>query len=325
MTEKKKISVIGAGPWGSTLALLLHDNGHKVSLWAYNSMLTPGFELPKEVRVSSSISEVIDDSESIVIATNSSHLIQTVSQFPRLDPETRILLATKGFVELEKENLLPFQAVQKITSLPEGNFAVLSGANIASEIKEKKLSGTTIASKNAETSRYFADLFHNTRYFRVWTSHDIIGASLGGILKNVYAIILSMCRCLYPGCSNTYAMLITRCMKEMQRFIKAYGADPDSVISNAILADLIATSESGRNAKVGEMLCEGMSLDDIYDKFSPQIPEGPNTVKLLYNIAKEKDIDMSILDEIYGIIFNNQSPKEVACSLMGCDHKKEHY
>lgn len=332
---KEKIAVIGAGAWGTALALLLADNGHDVSLWMFeqdlaeetartreNRVYLPGFTLPPSIAVTSSLETAIKD-RATVLSVVPSHTVRTVvSQFaPLLADDAVIVSASKG---LEIDTLMPLSEVFKDV-LPKPfhhRLCFLSGPSFANEVARKLPTAVTLASYDPEIGKRVQTIF-SSAYFRVYTNADVIGVELGGSLKNVIAIAAGVLEGLGYG-YNTAAALLTRGLAEMARLGAAMGANPLTFAGLAGMGDLVltCTGSLSRNRTLGERLGKGEKLDDILAA-TKTVAEGVKTAKAALDLAKKYSVEMPIVEGVYQLLYKGKKPKQAVQDLMGRELKGE--
>jgi glycerol-3-phosphate dehydrogenase (NAD(P)+) len=328
----KNIAVIGAGSWGTTLASLLADKGNNVSLWVYEEDLAeeinksrtnfkylPGFVLPETLMASSDIKEVLEGAKYIVNVVPTQHtrrVFETAKSY--ISDDAPIVNASKG---IENGTLLTVSGI--IEELTGKKVAVLSGPSFAKEVIEKRPTAVTLASGSGEEGPELQKLF-STEYFRVYTNRDIIGAELGGALKNVMAIASGISDGLDLG-SSTRAALITRGLAEMTRMGVAMGADEKTFGGLSGIGDLVLTCTGtlSRNYTVGFKLGQGESLEDILAGMS-MVAEGVATSESAYELSRKHKVEMPIVEQIYEVIRNDKKPVDAVKELMTRSLKSEY-
>jgi len=331
----EKIGIIGAGAWGTALALLLADKGHDIALWMYekdlaeetrrdreNRVYLPGFVLPANITVTPSLDEAVRD-RLFVLSVVPSHTVRAVSSqlAPYLADNAVIVSASKG---IEIETLMPLSDVLRET-LPSkfhNRLCFLSGPSFAREVALKLPTAVALASYDREAGNLVQKLM-STPYFRVYTNPDVIGVELGGSIKNVIAIAAGVLEGLGFG-YNTMAALLTRGLSEMSRLGTALGADPRTFSGLAGMGDLVLTCTGGlsRNRTLGVRLGKGEKLDDIL-KSAKTVAEGVKTAKAARELARKNGIDMPIVEEIYKILYEGKDPLQATKDLMGRELKGE--
>ena len=323
-----KIVVIGTTSWGTTLAILLANNGHDVTLLArsaseaqnletsrQNARFLPELLFPHTMHVSDSIEYATDGAAMAIIAVPSNTLRDNVKALaPYLDKHTILLSATKG---LEKSSSMRMSQVieEELPKANLDNIAVLSGPNLAKEVAIRIPTSTVIGSKNLTVAQTI-QAFLTSSSFRVYTNTDIIGVELGGALKNVIAIGAGISDGLGYG-NNSKAAFITRGLAEITRLGKSAGADPLTFAGLAGLGDLVATcySNLSRNRYVGHQLGEGYKLQDILSSMN-NVAEGIDTTEAMMKLSGKLGISMPITEAIHSVVFNHMDPKQAVMQLM---------
>ena len=321
------LAVIGAGAWGTMLAVLLTRNDNKVRLWARredlvesllrdkeNKHYLAGVPLPKSLQISSNLNEIMQDSIAAFIAVPGKGLRSVMSYLPKV---SALICASKG---LEVGTLKRFSEILAEYQ-PQANLAALSGPNLASEIARGLPAAATVASKNESLAKAVQHWLHQAN-FRVYRSNDLIGVELGGAIKNIIALAAGMCDGLKMG-DNAKAAIITRGLAEMIKFAKHMGARSETLFGLTGLGDMIATcnNSSSRNHKAGEMFAKGASLAEI--EASNMTTEGLSTTKAVVTYARAKGIELPIASEVYKVIFKSKSPQLAIDNLMQRELKDE--
>ena len=332
---KEKIAVIGAGAWGTALALLLADNGHDVSLWMFeqdlaeetartreNRVYLPGFTLPPSIALTSSLETAIKG-RTTVLSVVPSHTVRTVvSQFAPLLPDNAVIVsASKG---LEIDTLMPLSEVFRDV-LPKpfhSRLCFLSGPSFAKEVAQKLPTAVTLASYDPDIGKQVQTIF-SSPYFRVYTNADVIGVELGGSLKNVIAIAAGVLEGLGYG-YNTAAALLTRGLAEMARLGAAMGANPLTFSGLAGMGDLVltCTGSLSRNRTLGARLGKGEQLDEILAA-TKTVAEGVKTAKAALDLAKKYSVEMPIVEGVYQLLYKGKKPNQAVQDLMGRELKGE--
>ena len=329
------IGVLGAGSWGTALAVLLHSNGHRVSLWEFrkdaalrlaetreNTDFLPGVAIPKDIEISSDLSKVARD-KNILLIMIPSHVVRSVAE--KLAPlslkQTLIVSGSKG---IENETLLRMSEVltETIPDLTMDRVVALSGPSHAEEVGMGIPTVVVAASVNGESSRRIQDEFMNP-VFRVYSNEDIVGVELGGALKNIIAIAAGICDGVGFG-DNTKAALLNRGIVELTRLGTAMGANPLTFAGLSGMGDLIVTcmSRHSRNRYVGEEIGKGKTLKEVLDGMV-MVAEGVRTTQSAYDLSVRHGVDMPITHEVYHVLFKNKLPKKAVYDLMTRDPKPE--
>ncbi|HAA43404.1 MAG TPA: glycerol-3-phosphate dehydrogenase, partial [Ruminiclostridium sp.] len=283
-----KIGILGAGTWGTALAILLCDNGHDVTMWSKlereakeldesrdNIKNLPGARLPKDVKITLDLKEACTDKDLIVMAVASPYIRATAKEVAPFIKEGQIIVnVSKG---LENGTLLTLAEVIS-QEIPQAKVAVLSGPSHAEEVSRRIPTTIVVGSHCKETAHFIQDVFMN-EVFRVYTSPDMIGIELGGALKNVIALAAGVIDGLGLG-DNTKAALITRGMAEISRLGVAMGGYMETFSGLSGMGDLFVTctSRHSRNRNAGVLIGQGYPLDEV-SKMVNQVIEGVNTAK----------------------------------------------
>jgi glycerol-3-phosphate dehydrogenase (NAD(P)+) len=326
-----RIAIIGAGAWGTALAIVLGRKGtHTVRLWAHesevyesitqeriNQHFLPGFRLPESIEPTTDLAWVIEGADMIVSVMPSQHCRELFERMaPSLPPETLFVSCTKG---LEDRTLLRMTEV--ITDvLRTRKFSprvgALSGPTFAKEVARGDPTAVTVASTDAELARAVQQAFNDSR-FRVYTNDDVIGVELGGALKNIIAIAAGVCDGLGLG-HNSRAALITRGLAEVARLAVACGGRLDTMAGLAGLGDLVltCTGDLSRNRSVGVELGKGHRLPDIIAGMHGSVAEGVFTTKAAVGLARKKGVEMPITEQMCAILEDGKSPQQAIEELM---------
>ena len=330
----QKITLLGAGSWGTALAILVARNGCQVLLWDHNpehiavlakerknQRYLPDLAFPKNIAVTSDLKKAAEYSDLILVALPSHAFKSTLIDFkPHASvKDIKIAWATKGFNP--EDGSLLHQVIAEIFS-PETPAAILSGPTFAREVATNLPTAITVASKQAEFANQLADIVHSDR-FRAYTSSDIIGVEVGGAVKNVLAIAAGIADGLGFG-ANTRAALITRGLSEIMRLGIKLGGKQETFIGLAGLGDLVltCTDNQSRNRRFGLALGEGRSKTSIIDEIGQEI-EGISTAKETYLLAKRHGIDMPIIEQTYKVLYENLNPLSAVQNLLARDQKAE--
>jgi glycerol-3-phosphate dehydrogenase (NAD(P)+) len=330
-----KIGIIGAGAWGTALALLLADKGHDIALWMYeqdlaeethrtreNRVYLPGFTLPANISVTASL-DVVVRAKPFVLCVAPSHTVRAIAtrMAPFLADDTVIVSASKG---IEIDTLMPLSDVLRQTLPPKlhNRLCFLSGPSFAKEVAQKMPTAVALASHDPEACRR-AQRLMSTPYFRVYTNPDVIGVELGGSVKNVIAIAAGVLEGLGFG-YNTMAALLTRGLAEMARLGVAMGADPRTFSGLAGMGDLVLTCTGGlsRNRTLGLRIGKGEKLDDILNG-AKTVAEGVRTAKAARELARKNRIEMPIVEEMYRVLYEGKDPRTATQDLMSRELKAE--
>ena len=327
-----KIAVIGSGGWGTAVAILLANNGHKVYLWSWiqeetdrlnrdreNKEFLAGVKLPDSVVCTHDMKECVKDAALIVTAAPSPATRTTAKQLSEyVKSSQRIVNISKG---LEESSLMRLSEVYK-SEIPQAEISVMSGPSHAEEVSRGLPTTDVVASENMETAKFIQDIFMNDN-FRVYTSDDIIGVELGGALKNVIALCAGISDGLGYG-DNTKAALMTRGLAEIARLGTAMGAKEETFMGLSGVGDLIVTCTSmhSRNRRAGILLGQGKGLKETLDEVH-MVVEGVNTAAAAYRLGQKYGVCMPITEEANAILFDGKNAREAVNSLMTRERKDE--
>jgi glycerol-3-phosphate dehydrogenase (NAD(P)+) len=328
-----QIGVIGAGAWGTTLAVRLADAQRPVTLWAHsneaaerlahareNRRYLPGVIFPPNIRVATDTSYLAEPHRLYVLAVPSEHVRATLRRLAEtLHPGLPVLSVVKGI-----ENATRLRMSEVIgEELPGRSIAVLSGPNLAREIAAGKPAGAVVASVDPDLAATVAQLLSSER-FRVYTNPDVIGVELGGALKNVVALAAGMVDGLGFG-DSAKAGIITRGLAEMTRVGMAAGANPMTFSGLAGVGDLIATCMSplSRNRRAGELLASGLAWTDVAAQLDG-VAEGVATVTGALGLAAAHGVEMPIAEQVDAVLHRGLAPLDGVAALMSREPKDEH-
>ena len=327
-----RTAVIGAGGWGTALAVLWSKRGNEIILWGHDPARTakirttrenpdylPGVTLPSSIHVTSDIGECVD-SDLIVFVTPSTALRSVASAFRSAQPSSKavILSCTKG---IEHGTGMGMSEVLG-EIFPLNTVAVMSGPNLAVEVSRDLPTATVIGCGVAEWTGALQRCLGSER-FRIYSSDETIGIELGGALKNVFAISAGVSDGFGLG-DNSKAALVTRALAELVRLGSAMGGDAKTFYGLSGAGDLIATcfSRHSRNRRVGEQLGRGETLEQILSGMQ-MVAEGIPTTKSAYECARRLNIETPITDQIYSVLYEGKRPDQAMQELLGRDQKAE--
>ncbi|MGE0825028.1 MAG: NAD(P)H-dependent glycerol-3-phosphate dehydrogenase [Candidatus Binatia bacterium] len=330
-----RIAVIGAGGWGTALAMLLSTAGHNVCLWVRrpdlcealihsreNVPYLPQISLPAPLMFSSSLTEAVIQAEMVVLAIPS-HALRTISQqlYPSLSTNALIVSTTKG---IEEDTLLTMTAVLKeeLAPLSHSHLAVLSGPSFAADVARGLPTAVTVAAEEESLAATVQRIFSSPR-FRVYTTNDVIGVEIGGAVKNVIAIAAGVSDGLEYGYSAR-AALITRGLAEITRLAVVLGANPQTLSGLAGMGDLIltCTSNVSRNHTVGVRIAEGEKITDILAGMK-MVAEGVRTCRSVFALAQRHRVEMPIVEQVYALLYRQEPPQRVVTELLARENKPE--
>ncbi|MCL6571344.1 MAG: NAD(P)H-dependent glycerol-3-phosphate dehydrogenase [Bacillus sp. (in: Bacteria)] len=338
MQEKKAaIAVVGAGSWGTALAMVLADNGHDVRLWSHNEdqvkeinnfhsnkKYLPDIVLPELIVGYGSLSDALIGVETIILAIPTKAIREVIRKIHVIqDLPLTIVHVSKG---IEPDSLLRISEMIK-EEMPKEllkDVVVLSGPSHAEEVSLRHPTTVTVTSENMEVAEKIQDLFINHN-FRVYTISDVIGVEIGGALKNIIALAAGITDGLGYG-DNAKAALMTRGLAEIARLGTKMGANPLTFSGLTGIGDLIVTCTSvhSRNWKAGNLLGKGKTLNEVLDNMG-MVVEGVRTTKAAYQLAQKYEVNMPITFALYDVLFNGKNPKDSVDVLMarGRTHEME--
>jgi glycerol-3-phosphate dehydrogenase (NAD(P)+) len=322
----EKISIIGAGSWGTALAIHLSGKFRQISLWVYekelcdtltqskeNAWFLPGHPLPENIQPTSSLESAIRG-QSIILLVVPTHVIrQTLTKIsPFLAKDCLLICASKG---IENDTLFTTHQIFQDVLNTSYSIASISGPTFAKEVASGVPSALVASAEDLETASQVQEIF-STDKMKVFTSTDLVGVEIGGALKNVIAIATGICDGLGLG-FNTRAALITRGLVEISRIGTELGARPETFYGLTGLGDLVltCTGDLSRNRQLGIQLGKGQSLQEI-TKNMKMVAEGVLTVKSAYSLMKKFDVQAAIIEETYRVLHENKSPDQALKDLM---------
>lgn len=339
MTDKKKgqamanVSVIGAGSWGTALALLLCKNGHDVTVWSYKEeevrtlsekrehvSKLPGVKIPNEIFFTADLKEAVEGKDVVVLAVPSIHVRNTAKKMNAYVKGGQILVDVAKGIE---EDTLMTLSQQIEEEIPQADVAVLSGPSHAEEVGRGLPTTVCIGAHTEAAAKYLQQLFMN-EVFRVYISPDILGIELGGSLKNVIALAAGVADGMGYG-DNTKAALITRGIAEISRLGVKMGGAAETFGGLAGIGDLIVTCASvhSRNRKAGYLMGQGRTMQEAMDEVK-MVVEGVYSAKAAAKLGKKYQVSLPIIEEVNKVLFEDKSPKEAVNELMLRVGKAEH-
>jgi glycerol-3-phosphate dehydrogenase (NAD(P)+) len=330
----RRVAVLGAGSWGTTLAHLLACKGDEVRLWAYevevvesvnrdreNALFLPGVPLSPRIRAFGDRREALRDCE-VVVSAPPSHAVRRVVQglAEAVPPGTLVVSATKG---IETDTLALMSQVFG-ECWPHVRYAALSGPSFAAEVCQSQPTAVVAASKDVETAQAAQQVFA-TATFRVYSNRDVTGVELGGALKNVIAVAAGIAEGLGMG-HNPRAALITRGLAEITRLGQAMGADPLTFAGLAGMGDLVLTTTGSlsRNRSLGVALGQGQRYEE-YQAAHRSVAEGANTSRAGAALGRRLGIELPITQQVCDVLFRDKPPREALAELMGRELKSEQW
>ncbi len=334
LNNRKHIAVIGAGGWGTALAMVLSSNFDTVTLWTRNedqaneintnrtnSKYLSLSDLPQNI-IATTNPDDIKDIDVIVNAVPTQYIRDYYKNY-ELDIKDKYIINSSKGVE-NNSNQTISGIFEEVYGIDSQHFAVLTGPSHAEEVSLQVPTTVVVASKSEQFATYVQQIF-STEYFRVYTSNDVIGCEIGGSLKNVIAIAAGIIDGMGLG-DNTKAALLTRGLAEIARLGKAMGAEHQTFSGLSGLGDLFVTCDSkhSRNRRFGERIGKGEKAKDILSD-SKMIAEGVYTSKSAYELSKKHNIEMPITSKVYKTLFKNKDPRVAIQDLMKRDAKNEWY
>lgn len=328
-----KLTVLGAGCWGLTLAWLLSDNFENVTVWGRHVDISEELRTTKSVKhpieiqlqdkvdVTSDLNAAVKNADIILLVVATSGIREVCKNLAKIGLEKNqiIVNTSKG---LELPTLMRMSEVIK-EELPNTNIAILSGPTLAKEVLMGCPTAASVACENMDTARFIQEKLTVPSKFRLYTNDDVIGVELGGSLKNVIAIASGFAGALNLG-DNCKGALLTRGMAEIVRISTALGAKPSTLYGLSGMGDLIATCSSplSRNYTVGAMIGKGKKINDILNELG-SVAEGVKTSKAVCELAQKLNLEVPISTAIYEAVYTDITPKEVLDKLMNRKLKQE--
>jgi glycerol-3-phosphate dehydrogenase (NAD(P)+) len=326
-----KVACIGAGSWGTTVAALIAQNGHEVTLWCrrdelaesinqvrVNETYLPGIRLPDNVRATSDIEDAMAGAEVCVMGVPSHgwrDVLKTIEKL--LTDVDAVVSLTKG-LEVGT-NLRMSELVHEVCpNLPPQRFAMLAGPNIAKEIARRMPAATAIACSDEQLAARLQGIIHQP-YFRVYTNNDVIGSEFGGAIKNIVAIAAGIADTMGFG-DNAMAALMTRGLAELTRLGTRLGGQPLTFAGLAGMGDMIVTcvSKYSRNRRVGKELGKGRRIDDIIAEMN-MVAEGVKTCQPILELGRACDAWMPITEGVVSVIYEGKTPDEMVTDMLSRD------
>ena len=323
-----RIACLGAGNWGTTLAILLAEKGHAVRLWEFrreiaeeiaerreNRLYLPTFRLPESVSITHHLNIAVESAEVLLMAVPCQTVRSVCRQLAECKVQARYLVS--GMKGIERESLRRVSEIvgEELPIVGGSNYAALSGPSLALEVARKLPTSVVIASTSLDTAREMQEVF-SAPFFRVYASEDVVGVELAGALKNIVALAAGICDGLGLG-MNTKGALITRGLAEIARLGEALGGKRITFAGLSGMGDLITTCTSplSRNRRVGEALAKGKKLEDILQEMV-MVAEGVPTAQAGQELARRYGIPMPITDAVCDVLFDGKPPKQAVEELM---------
>ena len=329
-----KISVIGSGGWGIALTILLHKNGHDLTIWSFdkkeaeelkktrqNKTKLPNILLPEDIKVTDDLREAVDNKDILILAVPSKAIRSVSKSLKNIIKDNQIIVnVAKGLEEDTLETMTDIIEEELKGKKPQ--VAVLSGPSHAEEVGKGIPTTCVVSAHNKELTLYLQNIFMNPS-FRVYTSPDMLGVEIGGALKNVIALAAGIADGLNYG-DNTKAALITRGIKEIASLGVAMGGEQSTFYGLTGLGDLIVTCASmhSRNRRAGILLGQGKTLDEAIKEVN-MVVEGVYSAKSALMAAKKYNVEIPIIEQVNAVLFENKNAAEAVNELMIRDKKLE--
>ena len=329
-----KICVIGSGGWGIALTILLHKNGHDLTIWSFdkreaeelkttreNKTKLPNILLPEDIKVTDDLKEAVDNKDVLILAVPSKAIRSVSKSLKDIIKDNQIIVnVAKGLEEDTLETMTDI--IEEELKGKKTQVAVLSGPSHAEEVGKGIPTTCVVSAHNKELTLYLQNIFMNPS-FRVYTSPDMLGIEIGGALKNVIALAAGIADGLNYG-DNTKAALITRGIKEIASLGVAMGGEQSTFYGLTGLGDLIVTCASmhSRNRRAGILLGQGKTLDEAIKEVN-MVVEGVYSAKSALMAAKKYNVEIPIIEQVNAVLFENKNAAEAVNELMIRDKKLE--
>ncbi len=329
------IAVLGAGSWGTTLAVLLAKKGHKVRLWAHrpefagtlslereNRRYLKGVPFPASLQIAPHLQDLLSWSEMVVTAVPSQALRETILGFRDLDLSGKVLVNVAKGIEIGTGKRMSEVLLEVLPGLLSSQVAALYGPSHAEEVSKEQPTTVVASSSSLATAEQVQEVFH-TSMFRVYVNTDIIGVEIAGSVKNVIAIAAGISDGIGFG-DNAKAAIITRGMAEISRLCIKLGGEALTISGLAGIGDLVVTclSRHSRNRYVGEEIGRGRSLDEVISQMN-MIAEGVHSSRSVYELSCSVGVDMPITRAVYEMLFQQKPVQQAILDLMTRDPKQE--
>ncbi len=333
MNNLNKIAVLGAGSWGTALAILLARNGHQVQLWGrnrkkisamkaagHNCFFLPEHQFPDSLTVSSDLGEVLKQTDDLLVVVPSHAFRETLEAIKTFKPELKqIAWATKGIESKTQELLHQVVAEEFDVNI---DMAAISGPTFAKEVADGLPTAVVVASNHPEYAQHFSQLLRNAT-FRPYVSRDITGVEVGGAAKNVIAIAAGIADGLGFG-ANSRSALITRGLSEIMRLADNLGGDSRTLMGLSGLGDLLltCTDNQSRNRRLGLAIGNGLTVAQAKEQIQ-QVVEGVQAALLIHMLASQRGIEMPITEQVYLVLYENLSPEQAVRNLLSREYTSE--
>lgn len=323
----KKVSVLGAGAWGTTLAQVLVDAGQDVLIWGRNEQVVteinsahtnkkflPGIDLPTQIRATTDIAQAFEFGSSMVLAIPAQSLRENLQAWQDTFPKDRPIISTLKGIEANTQKRMT-EVVCEVLEIGQANLGLITGPNLAGELSLRQPAGAVAAAPNEIIQKEIIELF-TTPYFRVYPSEDLVGCELAGAAKSVIALAVGMAIGLDLG-ENTQSMIITRGLSEVARFGNAYGSNPLTFLGLAGMGDLVASCGSGlsRNRTFGESLGRTGSLDKARIEVAKTV-EGVASASAIEELAHRVGVEVPIIESVSDVVLGRSNPADAMKKIM---------
>lgn len=330
-----KIAVLGAGGWGTTLAILLYRNGNDVTLWEYNKEYADTLEeyrenfyylpkiiIPQKIKITNDLEFAVENKDLVLISTPTQFIRNNLSPLSDYKFKNEIIVSAAKGIENNTLMLVSDILLDVFKHSRKEKIVSLSGPSHAEEVSRRIPTAVVSASINHNTAKIVQEVFSNN-YFRVYSSSDLVGTEIGGALKNVIAIAAGIAVGAEFG-DNTLAALMTRGINEIMKLGLILKAKRETFFGLSGIGDLIVTCNSthSRNRFVGEQIGSGKKLGTVLKEMK-MVAEGVATTKSAYELSKKYKINMPIVEEVYAILFDDRNPHVATKNLMQRNLKPE--
>jgi glycerol-3-phosphate dehydrogenase (NAD(P)+) len=325
----KTITVLGAGSWGTALAMVLADNKHTVNLWGHkaeqmeeinskhtNEKYLKNIQLPEGIKGFTDLQEALEGVQTVILAVPTKAVREVLQKVKKAVANPMTIVHVSKGIEPDTLKRISEMIKEEMDEQSLKDVVVLSGPSHAEEVSLRHPTTVTVSSENMDAAEHVQDLFMNQN-FRVYTNPDVVGVEIGGALKNIIALAAGISDGLGYG-DNAKAALITRGLAEIARLGSKMGANPLTFSGLTGIGDLIVTCTSvhSRNWRAGNQLGKGMKLQQVLDEMG-MVVEGVRTTKAAHQLAEKYNVQMPITQALYDVLFNDVPPKEAVDSLMG--------
>ena len=323
----KRVAVLGAGAWGTTLAQVLIDAGQEVLIWGRNGEVVdeinslhtnkkflPGVDLPKQIKATTNITEAFDFGATLVLAIPAQSLRDNLANWKTTMPTDRPIISTLKGIEANTQKRMT-EVVREVLEIGEAKLGLITGPNLAGELSLRQPAGAVAAAPNELISKEIIELF-TTPYFRVYPSDDLVGCELAGAAKSVIALAVGMAIGLDLG-ENTQSMIITRGLSEVARFGNAYGSNPLTFLGLAGMGDLVASCGSAlsRNRTFGESLGRTGSMAQARIDVAKTV-EGVASASAIEELAHRVGVEVPIIESVSDVVLGRSTPENAMNKIM---------